>query len=79
MVNSSCRQNGRSRLYACPLTQYILTSEYDCKSAINFLATLATSASGLVLANTLIDSFFQVTVMADWLLHMCSMLGGEKT
>jgi hypothetical protein len=47
-------------------------------SVMEFLAILATSASGFVLSNTLIFSSFQVAAIVDWLSHTCSIEGVEK-
>jgi hypothetical protein len=60
MFSSSCRENGGPCLSACPSTHYDLTLECSCMSEIEFLDTLETSASGLVLSKTLMFSSFQV-------------------
>jgi hypothetical protein len=62
-------------LSACPSTQNDVTVEKGCKAEIAFRATLATSASGLVLSKMLIFSSFHVAVIADLLSHTCSMVG----
>jgi hypothetical protein len=78
MLSSSCGQKGGPCVLVGTSIQYAVTRECYCKSAIAFLTTLATSASGFVLSNMLMFSSFHATEMTDWLWHTCLIEGGAN-